>query len=97
MHPALIALDWGSSSFRAYLMAREGAILDEIATQDGISTVALGAYPGQVAPPDRESLAVVGRTLTEHLELVSRALQAIRAPRYRPSRSGAAPKLERWP
>ena len=45
MPPALIALDWGSSSFRAYLMAREGAILDEIATEDGISTVAPGGYP----------------------------------------------------
>ena len=43
--PALIAVDWGSSSFRAYLMARDGTVLDEIASADGVSTVATGAFP----------------------------------------------------
>ena len=47
--PALIALDWGSSSFRAYLISGEGAILDEIATGDGVSTVAPGAFPAMLA------------------------------------------------
>ncbi|MBV9286882.1 MAG: 2-dehydro-3-deoxygalactonokinase [Hyphomicrobiales bacterium] len=47
--PALIALDWGSSSFRAYLISGEGAILDEIATADGISCVPPGAYPATLA------------------------------------------------
>src|SRR5271166_1266846 len=42
--PALIAIDWGSSSFRAYLMARDGAVVDEIASADGVSTVAPGAF-----------------------------------------------------
>ena len=36
MSPALIAIDWGSSSFRAYLLAPGGAVLEEIASGDGI-------------------------------------------------------------
>jgi hypothetical protein len=60
-------------------------------------TRALDAQPRQITPSDRESLAAIGRAVTEHLELVSRALQAIRAPRYRPSHRGTAPKLDRWP
>ena len=43
--PAFIAIDWGSSSFRAYLMSAEGQVLDEVATADGIGAVAAGAYP----------------------------------------------------
>jgi len=43
--PALIALDWGSSSFRAYLMSREGDVLDEIESADGVSTIAPHAFP----------------------------------------------------
>ena len=43
--PALIAVDWGSSSFRAYLMARDGAVLDAIASADGVSSVAQSAFP----------------------------------------------------
>ena len=43
--PALIAVDWGSSSFRAYLMARDGAILDELGAADGIATIAPGGFP----------------------------------------------------
>jgi 2-dehydro-3-deoxygalactonokinase len=45
MSPALIAIDWGSSSFRAYLMSPNGEVLDEIASEDGIGSVAAGAYP----------------------------------------------------
>ncbi len=45
MSPALIAIDWGSSSFRAYLMSAEGEVLDEVASSDGIGSVAAGAYP----------------------------------------------------
>ena len=45
MPPVLIAIDWGSSSFRAYLMAEDGEILDEVASGDGIGSVAAGAYP----------------------------------------------------
>jgi len=42
---------------------------------------ALDAYPGQVSAADRENLAAIGRAVTEHLEVVSRTLTAIRAPR----------------
>jgi 2-dehydro-3-deoxygalactonokinase len=45
MPPALIAIDWGSSSFRAYLLAPDGEVLDEVASGDGIASVAAGAYP----------------------------------------------------
>jgi 2-dehydro-3-deoxygalactonokinase len=45
MPPALIAVDWGSSSFRAYLMSVGGEVLDETASGDGIASVAAGAYP----------------------------------------------------
>jgi 2-dehydro-3-deoxygalactonokinase len=45
MPPALIAVDWGSSSFRAYLMAGDGAIIDEIASTDGVSTIAKDTFP----------------------------------------------------
>jgi 2-dehydro-3-deoxygalactonokinase len=45
MSPALIAIDWGSSSFRAYLMSPDGEVLDEVASSDGIASVAAGAYP----------------------------------------------------
>ncbi|HKI13626.1 MAG TPA: 2-dehydro-3-deoxygalactonokinase [Roseiarcus sp.] len=45
MPPALIAVDWGSSSFRAYLMSAGAEVLDETASGDGIASVAAGAYP----------------------------------------------------
>ena len=44
MSPALVAIDWGSSSFRAYLMSANGEVLDEVASGDGIGGVAAGAY-----------------------------------------------------
>src|SRR5271165_2466707 len=43
--PALIAIDWGSSSFRAYLIAQDGAVLDERATADGVSNVPPNGFP----------------------------------------------------
>jgi 2-dehydro-3-deoxygalactonokinase len=45
MSPTLIAIDWGSSSFRAYLMSPDAEVLDEVASGDGIGSVATGAYP----------------------------------------------------
>jgi 2-dehydro-3-deoxygalactonokinase len=45
MLPVLIAIDWGSSSFRAYLMSPDAHVLDEVASADGIGSVAVGAYP----------------------------------------------------
>ncbi len=45
MSPVLIAIDWGSSSFRAYLLSPVGEVLDEVVSGDGIGSVATGAYP----------------------------------------------------
>ena len=45
MSPALIAIDWGSSSFRAYLMSANREVLDRVASGDGIGSVTGGAYP----------------------------------------------------
>jgi 2-dehydro-3-deoxygalactonokinase len=45
MSPALITIDWGSSSFRAYLLSPGGEVIDEVASGDGIASVAAGAYP----------------------------------------------------
>ena len=45
MSPALIAIDWGSSSFRAYLMSPVGEVVEEIASDDGIGSVAAGEFP----------------------------------------------------
>ncbi len=42
---ALIGVDWGSSSFRAYRIARDGAILETIATADGVAAVSPGGFP----------------------------------------------------
>ena len=42
--PALIGVDWGTSSFRAYLIDREGAILDRVESDRGILSVAKGDH-----------------------------------------------------
>ena len=62
MSPALIAIDWGSSSFRAYLMSAEGQVLDEAASGDGIGSVAAGAYPATLK-------RLIGRWLDAHPSL----------------------------
>jgi hypothetical protein len=78
-------------------LVKSNAGLAAIERSVGQMTRALDAHPGQITPSDRESLAAIGRAVTEHLELVSRVLQAIRAPRYGPPRRGTAPKWERRP
>ena len=62
MPPALIAIDWGSSSFRAYLMSPEAEVLDEVVSGDGIGSVAAGAYPATLT-------RLVGRWLDAHPSL----------------------------
>jgi 2-dehydro-3-deoxygalactonokinase len=62
MSPVLIAIDWGSSSFRAYLMAPNGEILDEVVSGDGIGSVAAGAYPATLK-------RLIGRWLEAHPSL----------------------------
>ena len=37
--PALIGVDWGTSSFRAYLIGSDGAVLDRVSTSEGIMQV----------------------------------------------------------
>jgi len=37
--PALIGVDWGTSSFRAYLIDHDGGVIDTISTSSGILTV----------------------------------------------------------
>lgn len=44
MTPALIGVDWGSSSFRAYLVSRGGTILDAIEAPQGVASVKTGAF-----------------------------------------------------
>lgn len=34
--PTLISIDWGTSSFRAFLMGRDGDILDRVSSCEGI-------------------------------------------------------------
>jgi 2-dehydro-3-deoxygalactonokinase len=62
MPPVLIAIDWGSSSFRAYLMSPDGEVLDEVASGDGIGSVAAGAYPATLK-------RLTGRWLEPHPSL----------------------------
>src|ERR1700735_1811295 len=62
MSPVLIAIDWGSSSFRAYLMSPDAHVLDEVASADGIGSVATGAYPATLK-------RLTGRWLEAHPSL----------------------------
>jgi 2-dehydro-3-deoxygalactonokinase len=45
MAPRLIALDWGTSSLRAFLMGEGGEVLDQRATPRGIMQVPAGGFP----------------------------------------------------
>ena len=62
MQPALIGIDWGSSSFRAYLMSAGGEVLDQISSGDGIGSVAAAAYPATLE-------RLIGRWLEAHPSL----------------------------
>ena len=44
MSPAFIALDWGTSSFRAYLVGADGAVLETRADAGGILSITDGAF-----------------------------------------------------
>ena len=43
--PSHIAVDWGTSRFRAYLAGAGGAVADRRVSNEGISTVAPGGFP----------------------------------------------------
>jgi 2-dehydro-3-deoxygalactonokinase len=47
--PSLIAADWGTTSFRAYLLDAEGAILDRLEAARGIQSVPAGAFENALA------------------------------------------------
>jgi 2-dehydro-3-deoxygalactonokinase len=47
--PRLIALDWGTSSLRAFLMGDDGVVLDTHAAPMGIMQVAEGGFPAAFA------------------------------------------------
>lgn len=47
--PSMIAVDWGTSSLRAYLLDRSGAILDRRDAASGITTVKDGAFASVLA------------------------------------------------
>jgi 2-dehydro-3-deoxygalactonokinase len=42
--PGLIAVDWGTTSFRAYLVSANGAIIDRVESTRGIQSVGAGDY-----------------------------------------------------
>ena len=44
-HPALIGLDWGTSSLRAYLLGPNGTLIDRRAEGWGIQHLPAGGYP----------------------------------------------------
>jgi 2-dehydro-3-deoxygalactonokinase len=46
---ATIGVDWGTSRFRAYLIGRDGSVLDRRESERGILAVAPGEFPGVLA------------------------------------------------
>ncbi|WP_420606610.1 2-dehydro-3-deoxygalactonokinase [Novosphingopyxis sp.] len=46
---AYVAIDWGTTNRRAYLMGADGAVLDSVRTDRGVLAVAPGAFPLEVA------------------------------------------------
>jgi 2-dehydro-3-deoxygalactonokinase len=47
--PALIAIDWGTTRFRAYLLDKAGAVIERVASDDGIMAVKPGGFPAVLA------------------------------------------------
>ena len=60
--PVLIALDWGTSSLRAYHFAADGQVTGRRDTPRGILTVAPGDFPDTLRAdtPDVRSLPLFG-------------------------------------
>ena len=44
MRTSFIALDWGTSSFRAYRVGDDGSLLDTVSAPNGILTIEKGAF-----------------------------------------------------
>jgi len=47
--PAFIGVDWGTSSFRAYLVDARGGLIEQIGSDRGILSIAPGAHEGVLA------------------------------------------------
>ena len=47
--PRSIVLDWGTSSFRAFLVDAAGLVIERVETQDGIKSVAQGGFEAVLA------------------------------------------------
>ena len=45
---AYIAIDWGTTNRRTYLMATDGTVIDTIRDGAGVLSVAREAYPGEL-------------------------------------------------
>lgn len=43
--PSLIALDWGTSRLRGFLLGSEGGVVDRVSSEDGIMAVPAGGFP----------------------------------------------------
>jgi 2-dehydro-3-deoxygalactonokinase len=60
----MIAVDWGTSSFRAYRLNRDGKVLEERVSPDGILAVTAGEFPAvldrQIAGWDEETILMSG-------------------------------------
>jgi 2-dehydro-3-deoxygalactonokinase len=55
--PGAIAIDWGTSNFRAYRLAADGSVLAERKAAAGISTVPAGGFPDVLARETGDWLA----------------------------------------
>ena len=51
--PGLIAVDWGTTRLRAWLVDADGRVLDRTAADEGIMAVPPGGFPADAAPPCR--------------------------------------------
>ena len=45
-HKQFIALDWGTTSFRAYLVGADGEVRDQVSAAEGILAVKDGGFEG---------------------------------------------------
>lgn len=44
VHPICVAVDWGTTRFRAHLVAEDGRLIDSVASDDGMSSVQDGRF-----------------------------------------------------
>ncbi len=70
--PALIGLDWGSSRLRAYLLSRDGAVLDARSSDAGASRLAVGVGGDERAALfERRLRELIGDWLTPRRPIIA--------------------------